>query len=193
MSVSGIAGLTMQVTDHLAEMENGQEKLLADHNVAEFTGILQVDAVSISSQALAKNQNMASREPAGGGNLLAVLGLADVAYWYGDSIMRQAKMMKDSTESNAAVLADIKSSIEEQADEAMASDDENVEVIEQTTATTTDSTSSAPADMAPEDAADKTINTKPDSGSHTAKVRTSAPTPSSDSGDSAAPSLDVVV
>jgi len=193
MSISGISGLTTQVTGHLAEMKKGQEELFTNPNVSEFTGTLQVDSVSISSQALIKSQNMVSRGSAEGGNLLDILGIAKEAAWYADPIMRQAKTMKDSTESNAAVLADIKSSIEEQADEAMASSDENVEVIEQATTMPTDSTSSTPADMAPEDAADKTIDTKPDSGTHTAKVRTSTPAPSSDSGSSAAPSLDVVV
>ena len=192
MSISGISGLTTQVTDHLAEMKKGQEELFTNNNVAEFTGTLQVDSVSISSQGLAKCQMSAQNSAkSGSGSLLD--DIAKEAAWYADPIMRQAKMMKDSTESNAAVLADIKSSIEEQADEAMASSDENVEIIEQTATTATDSTSSASADMAPEDAAAKTIDTKPDSGTHTAKVRTSTPAPSSDSGGSAAPSLDVVV
>jgi hypothetical protein len=176
MSINGISGLPPQTIEYLAEMKKEQEQLLANSDMAGLVAMLPEDSVDISRQALTRNQNMVSGNFSGGrvrdtkyldaraagaeaaealqnatdsGVGMLMDGFAEAAFWYGDPKMRQAKMMKDATESNEGVFAGIKSSIEEKAAEAMAPRDENGEPIGRATATTTASVGSAPAGTTP--------------------------------------------
>lgn len=180
--IDGIAGLTLQLTDLLAEMRKEQEELLTNPDITELmAATLQADSVNISNRALVRSQNIMSGNFAGGSpednqyidawltgaetqvslqnSMNKTLGsvldaIAETAFWHGDPKMRQAKMMKDSIESNATVFSDIKSNVEKQADEAMARKDENGDPIEQPATTTASFTNDISTDVVPDVAID---------------------------------------
>jgi hypothetical protein len=72
------------------------------------------------------------------------------AMWYGSERMKNAKVMKDTTESHKEVFDNIKGNIEEKAAEALAPKDENGEVIEQIPAASTGTANAAAAAVAPQ-------------------------------------------
>jgi hypothetical protein len=175
MDLSGVSGLTAQLSDYLTQLQENQQEQLAVNTDAASTlaSTVQSDSVSISSEAYARSQNMLARNFVGantgdstyidaqmtvlstqqslqnsmndalGSTLESVIGQA--AFWYGDERMRNAKLMKDTTEAHQDVMAEMTDNIEEQAAEAMAPKDENGEPIEQSA---TSAASGAPVEQA---------------------------------------------
>lgn len=138
-----------------------QEGLALDANLtSNLNSLVQTDTVSISTAAttMSTNQNLMSRNYVGGyerdtsyldakaaGNAAVrsleasrdgvlnslVKALGSDAVWYGSQNMRNAKVMKDTTESHKELFDNLKATIEEHAAEAMVSTDENGDLTEQ--------------------------------------------------------------
>lgn len=175
MGIGGVSGLTLQLPESLTPLQKNQHEATGSGTdvTSSLLSTLQTDYVNISSEGYDRSQNMLSSNFAGGSSRdssyvdaqLTALStqqslknslndsldssfqstLDEAAFWYADPRMRQAKMMKDATESNAAVFSDMKNDIEEKADAAMAPKDENGNPIEQTgTAAATETGSAAP-------------------------------------------------
>jgi hypothetical protein len=173
MGASGVSGLTSHLTEYLKQMQGKQLETLADpaDAVADNLPGLQADAVTISEQGYAKNQNLLANQGAQAeekeksyldkkidsfssqqtlrNSMDSALGsslesaVAQAAFWYGDKRMRNAKMMKDASESHQEVFAEIKDTIDEKAAEATVPKDKEGKPIEQ--AGTTSVPESAPA------------------------------------------------
>lgn len=169
MGIAGVSGLTLQFSESLTPLQKNEQSETGSGTdvTSSLLSSLQTDYVNISSEGYDRSQNMLATNFAGGSSMdstyvdaqLTALStqqslknslndsldssfqstLEEAAFWYGDPQMRQAKMMKDATESNDAVFSDLKNDIEEKADAAMAPKDENGNPIEQTgTAATTE-------------------------------------------------------
>lgn len=173
MGTSGVSGLTSRLTESLTQMQEKQLEALAVPADAVATSLsgLQTDTVTISEQGYAKSQSLLTNRIAGeketeksyldikidtfssqkslqnsmndalGSSLESVI--AQAAFWYGDKRMRNAKMMKDATESHQEVFAEIQDTIEEKAAEATAPKDQDGKAIEQAGAAS--ASGSAPA------------------------------------------------
>lgn len=181
MSAVEVTGLTSNLTEYLTELQKQQQEALTPEAVATTppAAAAQADAVSISSQGQVRSQNLLSGNFVGGStsdatyvnavkssfaarqsvqnsmddalatSLESVIGQA--AFWYGDQKMRNAKMLKDSTESHEELLTDIKDAIEEKAEEAAAPKDAEGKPIEQDSASAAvDSSAAGVTPQAPE-------------------------------------------
>ncbi len=179
MGTSGVSGLTSQLTESLTQMQEKRLETLAVPADAVSTSLsgLQADTVTISEQGYAKSQSLLtnriaveeeteksyldikidtfssqkslqnSMNDALGSSLESVI--AQAAFWYGDKRMRNAKMMKDATESHQEVFAEIQDTIEEKAAEATAPKDQDGKAIEQAGAASASDSAPAQAVAAP--------------------------------------------
>jgi hypothetical protein len=174
MDISGISGLNIQGSDLLTQrQEQQQEQLASNANLTSMlASTLQTDYVNISSAGYDKSQNMMAGNFVGGATTdstyvdaqLSALAtekslknsmndavessmestIEEAAFWYGSKQMRNAKMLKDATESNQQVFSDIRDNIDEKAAEAIAPKDENGDPIEQGSTAGSTGTAQAP-------------------------------------------------
>jgi len=172
MSTSGVSGVTLHLSNYSTQLQEKQQENRTAVPAVDSTlmSTLQTDYVNISSEAYDKSQSMMAENFVGGSSTdstyinaqLSMLStqrsmknsmnkslastIEEAAFWYGDPQMRNAKMMKDATESNQQVFSDIKDNIEEKAAAATAPKDENGNPTGE--GTTTSSTASASTDTA---------------------------------------------
>ena len=110
---SSVSGLSNTL---LASSKNTASNVLSGNFV--HTGKNESQYLSATKNALAIERRMDAS------SMLDVLAsilpesVTDAAFWYGDDAMAQAKALKDSTESNAQNLQDVRQDIDRRAEEA---------------------------------------------------------------------------
>jgi len=184
MGTSGIFELSSQLSNSLAQMQEKQQEELAVNTgvAATLASTAQIDSVSISSEAYTKSQNMLETNFVDGNtadttyvdaqltafsvkkslqnsmddSLKSSLEsvVADAAFWYSNPRMRNAKMLKDSIESNEKLFSELRDNIEEQAAAATAPKDANGNPIEQPTAASSPENAAIDTAQAPDASVD---------------------------------------
>lgn len=116
---SSVSGLSNAL---LASSKTTASNVLSGNFV--HTGKNESQYLAATKNALAIDRQMDA------GNMLNVLAsilpesVTDAAFWYGDDRMAQAKELKDSTESNAQNLQDVREDIDRKAEEAQSQNDQ---------------------------------------------------------------------